>query len=396
MEKWKPSEWRTTQETRLEKAKFIINEQARLKEIEAKIADAKARLREAESKIAVAEQARFQAESEVKMKDSKTEKKLVAEQSRKQAENEFEQQVEENIKKAEQNRKQAEDEVEQAKEDIKKAEQQRILLQTNKNIFQDNLKDGGLGPKMVWIPKGNFRMGDIQGDGEDDEKPAFNVFVKRFAIGQYELTIGEFRKFVQVTKYRTDSEKGSGCQIWNGNNWKGDMRSNWQEVGFSQNENHPVTCINWYDAMAYIKWLKQQTGKEYRLPTELEWEYAARAGTKTKYWWGNNIGKDKANCDGCGNQWGDKRTVSADSFIPNDFGLYNMIGNLWEWTCSEYDNKYNGKEKLCLEKNVKNKIQFVLRGGSWGSKPYWIRSTNRHFYNPNTIHNTVGFRVVRE
>ncbi len=212
-------------------------------------------------------------------------------------------------------------------------------------------------------------------------------------MGKYELTVEEFRKFVKATKYKTNAEKGNGCQKWTGSNWKQNTKLNWRKVGFSQNDSHPVTCVSWYDAVAYTKWLSKQTGKKYRLPTEAEWEYATKAGTKTKYWWGNNIGKNRANCNGCSSQSYRKKTVIVGSFACNKFKLCDVIGNLWEWTCSEYDSKYRGKEKHCI-RGVKNKKQLVLRGGSWGSKPNWVRSANRHLYNPNSAYNTVGFRLV--
>ena len=102
----------------------------------------------------------------------------------------------------------------------------------------------------------------------------------------------------------------------------------WDNPNFAQTDNHPVTCVSWNDATKYAVWLSDKTGKNYRLPTEAEWEYAARAGTDTKYWWGNKIGKNNANCDGCGSKWDDKQTAPVGSFAANAFGLHDVHGNL--------------------------------------------------------------------
>jgi len=155
--------------------------------------------------------------------------------------------------------------------------------------------------------------------------------------------------------------------------------------------NRPVIYVYWNDATAYAKWLSNQTGKKYRLPTEAEWEYAARAGTETKYWWGNEIGKNRANCDSdCGDSF--EYTAPVGSFSANKLGLYDTSGNVWEWTCSEYENKYNGKEKGCIGKNS-NKNR-VLRGGSWSYFPRYVRSADRDGYTPDNRLDDYGFRVV--
>ncbi len=265
-------------------------------------------------------------------------------------------------------------------------------------VFQDNLNNGELGPEMVWIPSGKFRMGDIQGAGDKDEFPIHNITIKkRFAMGRYEVTKQEFEKFILAKKYKTDAEKNEGCHIWDGKSRKTKEDSNWRDVGFSQTDNSPVTCISWNDAIAYTKWLSKQTGEKYRLPTEAEWEYAARAKTKTKYWWGNEIDKNNANCNECGSKWGGKKTAPVGSFACNEFKLCDVIGNLWELTCSQYTDKYTGNEKQCLKKIHHNSSkEIILRGGSWGSKPEFVRSANRNSYKPNVSSNTTGFRLVRE
>ena len=272
-------------------------------------------------------------------------------------------------------------------------------------VFQDSLADGSLGPKMIVIPAGTFKMGDIQGGGDSDEQPVHDVSVARFAMGQYELTVGEFRRFVEATGYQTDAEKGDGCYVNLDNDryFEKVKEANWRNPDFSQTDNQPVTCISWNDATAYAAWLTQQTGQQYRLPTEGEWEYAARAGTETKYWWGNEASHDYANygaedcCSGVAagqDQW--VYTSPIGSFAPNAFGLYDTSGNLWEWTCSEYDNSYNGKERQCLrQEDSSNNSLFVLRGGSWYVVAMRLRSSNR-FRNLRTFRSRFfGARLSR-
>ena len=226
-------------------------------------------------------------------------------------------------------------------------------------VFRDRLKDGRDGPEMVVISAGRFRMGDIQGGGHKWEQPVHSVSVEKFAMGRYEVTVGEFRRFVNATGYQTDAEKQGKCYTWVGDS----SGKNWHNLGFSQKDTHPVVCVSWNDATAYTEWLSQQTGHTYRLPTEAQWEYAARAGTETKYWWGNDIGTNRANCyrNSCGDSF--EYTAPVGSFAPNPFGLYDTAGNVWEWTCSEFEGKYAGKEQLCADGGSR----FALRGGSWSN-----------------------------
>jgi formylglycine-generating enzyme required for sulfatase activity len=243
-------------------------------------------------------------------------------------------------------------------------------LEEGGKVFRDRLKDGGLGPEMVWIPAGEFRMGDIQGGGDDDEKPVHSVSIKRFAMGRYEVTFAEYDKFAQATDREKPDDRGWG------------------------RGNRPVINVSWHDAVAYTEWLSKQTGKKYRLPTEAEWEYAARAGTETKYWWGNEIGSNKANCYGtyCGDRF--EYTAPVGSFGANQFGLYDTVGNVWEWTCSEYESQYGGKEETCL-KNINENNRLSLRGGDWNGGPRVVRSANRNWWSPAVRVVDVGLRLVR-
>jgi formylglycine-generating enzyme required for sulfatase activity len=184
----------------------------------------------------------------------------------------------------------------------------------------------------------------------------------------YEVTLAEYNKFAEAT--------GRTKHFY----WR--------------RGNRPVINVSWNDATAYTKWLSNQTGKNYRLPTEAEWEYAARAGTETKYWWGNEFDKNKANCGGhsgyyCRDSFTSRSPVG--SFSANKFGLYDTSGNVSEWTCSEYEKQYNDEEKQCV---TTGKV-FAIRGGSWDHRPVAVRSAVRSYNWPGFRRNWVGFRVSR-
>jgi formylglycine-generating enzyme required for sulfatase activity len=240
-------------------------------------------------------------------------------------------------------------------------------------VFRDRLKDGGKGPEMVWIPAGTFRMG---GSGNDDEKPVHEVSVGRFAMGVYEVTVGEFRQFVSAAGYKTDAEKKGSCWSYK-DGWKGVKGVNWRNPGFSQNNNHPVVCVSWNDVTAYAKWLSGQTGKKYRLPTEAEWEYSARAGTTTKYWWGNDIGSNKANCSNgsCGDRF--NYTAPVGSFDANQFGIHDTVGNIWEWVQDWYESDYYSNSPPRDTKGPSTGSYRVFRGGAWSVSASYCRAANR-------------------
>jgi formylglycine-generating enzyme required for sulfatase activity len=271
------------------------------------------------------------------------------------------------------------------------------LPSTNNNafragkVFRDRLKDGSLGPEMVWVPAGDFRMGDIQGGGRSDEQPVHWVSVKRLAMGTHEVTVGDFRRFVRAKMYKTDAEKGGDCWTHE-DGWKKVKGANWRNPKFSQNDNHPVVCVSWNDATTYADWLSQQTSRRYRLPTEAEWEYTARAGSETMYWWGTEIGSNKANCYGnmCGDRF--EYTAPVGSFVANAFGLYDTAGNVWEWTCSEYENKSNSKKNRRISQNSPR----ALRGGAWGYLPRSVRTASRKRVSQVNRSGYVGFRLARQ
>ena len=243
---------------------------------------------------------------------------------------------------------------------------------------------------MVWIPAGRFMMGDLQGNGNVDEVPVHEMNIQQtFAISQYEITVKEFALFVQSSGYKTEAEIKNGCYMRGGSSWKVPAKD------FTQEENHPVVCVSWNDAIAYTNWLSQQTGELYRLPTEAEWEYAARAGEDTDYAWGNDVGRARAMCGFCDGKRIETGTVEVGLFKPNVFGVYDMSGNVWEWTLSEYAYPYDGSEGKASEFGSKAGKR-AIRSGGWLNTAVDLRLSNRGVLGPKNRYSTLGIRVVRE
>lgn len=239
-----------------------------------------------------------------------------------------------------------------------------------KNYFQDRLKNGDLGPKMTWIPAGSVVMGNK------------TIGIGRFAMSIYEVTVSEYLRFVKSTS--------SHLPEWKKYANVSRIKRYYSKLGAAlKGDNYPIVGISWHDAMAYTKWLSKQTGKTYTLPTEAQWQYAANAGTNIKYW----LGRNKANCLNCGDRY--KYTAPVGSFSKNPFGLYDMLGNVQEWTCSEYQYTYRGEQQKCIDKNRINKTRLSLRGGSWNTKANKLQLTYRNKWSAITRYATVGFRVVK-
>ncbi len=283
-------------------------------------------------------------------------------------------------------------------------------------VFHDKLKSGGEGPAMVVIPAGSFQMGSTKktdGDERDDDETQHTVKIASFSLGQNEVTIGEFKQFVEKTDYKTTAEStGEGCYGWDSskNTWAKDKKYSWKNVGFTQTDQHPVVCVSWKDSVAYTKWISEQTSESYRLPTEAEWEYAARAGSKTRRYWGDDLNHKRA----CGYaNVADKQakktlafgsthpcddgyvyTAPVAQFSANEYQLNDMLGNAWEWTCSKYEESYAGEEKRCIA-NENDSALRALRGGSWNIGPQRVRSADRFRNKPSGRSNVIGFRLAR-
>ena len=158
----------------------------------------------------------------------------------------------------------------------------------------------------------------------------------------------------------------------------------------------PVVNVSWSDAKQYVAWLSQVTQKQYRLLTEAEWEYAARAGTVTRYFWGDDPRGGNANCNGCGSKWDDMQTAPVGSFKPNAFGLYDMVGNVWEWVEDSWHENYNGAPADASAWVSGGDPNYrVIRGGSWRNETELVRAAVRVDRNINVRFDTLGFRVAR-
>lgn len=225
-------------------------------------------------------------------------------------------------------------------------------------------------PEMIEVRAGTFWMGSKENDPDavPDEKPQREVKVASFWIGKYEVIFDEYDLFARVTGHPKLSDQGWG------------------------RGKQPVINVSWEEAVAYAAWLSKVTGRHYRLPTEAEWEYAARAGTTTRYWWGDELGRGRANCRDCGTQWDDKQSAPVGSFEANKFGLYDTAGNVWEWTCSAYRDPYDGSESQCAPSGGGLR---VLRGGGWFDFGRYLRSTSRPRSAPGDRSGFIGFRLAR-
>ena len=241
--------------------------------------------------------------------------------------------------------------------------------------FRDALRSGGDSPEMVVIPAGRFRMGCVSGlDCLDDEKPVHEVSIPQaFALSKREVTFSQWDACAAA----------GGC-----GGYRPDDR------GWGRG-NRPVIYVSWEDAQSYASWLSRETGEDYRLPSEAEWEYAARAGSATKYSWGNEIGSNRANCDGCGSQWDDEQTAPVGSFSPNAFGLYDMHGNVWEWVEDCWNASYSGAASNGTARRGGDCAKRVLRGGSWIYLPGSLRAALRSGDSAGIRFSILGFRVAR-
>jgi formylglycine-generating enzyme required for sulfatase activity len=271
-----------------------------------------------------------------------------------------------------------------------------------------------LEPEMVKIKGGDFLMGSSETEkGRNDDEKRHKVYVDDFSMGRYEITVAQFGQFVNNTGYQTDAEKtGQGCYGYKDKKFDEYKDYHWRNPGFEQTAQHPVVCVSWNDAIAYTDWLSEKTTKNFRLPTEAQWEYAARGGTTTARYWGNDSDKACAYANGldislkkvfnnvkkevlhnCKDNY--IYTAPVGSFIENSYYLNDMLGNAWEWTCSEYDKEYKGKEIKCLSNNRANNDSLVIRGGSWDFSPRWLRSANRFAFSATYRYNYLGFRISR-
>jgi formylglycine-generating enzyme required for sulfatase activity len=257
-------------------------------------------------------------------------------------------------------------------------------------------------PEMVVAPAGSFMMGSPANEqGRDDtEGPQRRVNIRQFAVGKFDVTRGQWAAFVSATNRSTIG----GCAWAGPSNEKLDPKVSWRKLGFRQDDSHPVVCVTWQDAQDYVHWLSQRTRHKYRLLSEAEWEYTARAGTTTAYPWGPSATHDNANygaddcCSGLASgrdQW--VQTSPVGSFPPNNFGLHDMHGNVLQWVQDCFAGSYSGlptdgsayEEAVqlktagpfpSLDMTGTNSCSYrMVRGGDWGDPPSMIRSAFRNF-----------------
>jgi formylglycine-generating enzyme required for sulfatase activity len=273
-------------------------------------------------------------------------------------------------------------------------------------------------PEMVVVPAGIFTMGSSDADTArdlaavpdfaidfarrvlPDEHPEHIVSIGQpFAIGKYPVTRREFAIFVKETGYSIDGP----CTIHLNHKFLYPSDSDWQKPGFTQTDEDPVVCVSWNDAQAYVTWLNKKISsgnatylESYRLPTEAEWEYAVRGGTKTARWWGDDVGSNNAICDVCGSKWDNKQTAPVGSFRPNPFGLFDMLGNVWQWTedCWHPDYIDAPKDGSAWISGKWCEARMV-RGADWSSDSWVLRSAERTRLYITKRGNFLGFRIVK-
>jgi formylglycine-generating enzyme required for sulfatase activity len=268
-------------------------------------------------------------------------------------------------------------------------------------------KECSLCPVMVGIPAGRFAMGSPASEPGrfDAEGPQHYVSVKAFAIGKYDVTSEEFLRFLRDTGYQPEP-----CNPILKETWRSPGHGLAYPPYDTMPSRWPAVCLDWKDANAFIAWLNAKARSEhpsigqragpYRLPSEAEWEYAARAGTTTARWWGDDLGNGNANCNGCGSQWDYRVLSDVDSFAPNPFGLYGMLGNAWQWTEDCWHPSYVGAPRDGRAWVVRGCARHVIRGGSWDNVPLFVRAAARSGAGSNggeyDYSSLTGFRVARD
>ena len=264
--------------------------------------------------------------------------------------------------------------------------------------------EGAWCPELVVVPSGSFEMGSPgseEGRG-GDEGPRHEVSIAEpFAVGVYEVTRGEYGRFVSATGHAS----GDSCYTYESGEWEERSGRGWRNPGFRQTDAHPVLCVSWDDAQAYVRWLSVETGEAYRLLSEAEWEYVARGGTKTARYWGESGTGQCRNANGAdastdfgwrtGCDDGHARTSPVGAFSANRWKLHDVLGNVWEWVEDCWNDSYAGAPSDGSAWESGDCSVRVLRGGSWFNQPRLLRSANRLRDSTGLRDINVGFRVAR-
>ncbi len=273
------------------------------------------------------------------------------------------------------------DEVESINELLEDAEQSEIAatpdevdtttLPAQPETFRDKLASGGDGPLMVRIPGGSYLMGAPDSSAEFNNRPQHAVKVTPFAIGVYEISIAEYLRFARAAGRRAP------------------------QTGDLDPDRFPAFFVSWNDALEYTKWLSAQTGRTYRLPSEAQWEYAARAGTSSNYWWGRKLESGRAHCFACDTGLDPRQPTKISRFAANRFGLHDTAGNVAEWVYDCWHKNYDGAPTDGSVFEGGDCTQRVVRGGAFSSGPKGLRSATREKFPGNRSNDSIGFRVVR-
>jgi formylglycine-generating enzyme required for sulfatase activity len=262
-------------------------------------------------------------------------------------------------------------------------------------------------PLMKALPPGGFAQGAAESDADATplEKPQHTVSIQHpFGMGVYEITVGEYREFAQATH-----RNSAGCQAYDGS-WQTKSELNWNNAGYHQTATHPVVCVSWQDATDYAAWLSRKSGQHYRLPSDSEWEYAARAGSTEPRPWSTHV---EAACTAANvadrtaaqqypgwkvHPCSDGYVYSSPvgSFQPNEFGLYDMLGNVFEWVEDCWHPDYRGAPADGSAWLSGDCTQRGLRGGSWFTAPSLVGTSARNRFEATYRSNSIGFRLVRE
>lgn len=245
------------------------------------------------------------------------------------------------------------------------------------DVFHDPLTGGAPGPELVVVPAGSFLLGDGSGRGNANERPQRRIEISApFAIGRFEVTFADWQHYANATGAAMPDNEGWGLSA-----------------------QRPVIHVSWRDVVAYLQWLSKTTGARYHLPTEAEWEYAARGGSQSYYWWGDELDSDerapRAHCRGCASpRLLQNKTAQVGQFPANGFGLFDTAGNVWEWTASNFTQAFDGSETSAS--SLPDNSPRVVRGGAWNSGPVYLRSSMRDLKQPHHRDYALGFRVLRE
>ena len=288
--------------------------------------------------------------------------------------------------------RQAQQQAERERLAREKAEAERLAQEQAEKERLARERAAALGFEWAKVEAGEFSMGS--NEGESDEKPVHRVYLDTYYISKFEVTVGQFRTFVTATGYRTDAEKGNGGYVWDGRKWVEKPDANWKNPYFQQSDESAVVLLSWNDAMAFCTWLSSQTGKTVRLPTEAEWEKAAKGGNNSRgytYSGSNNVDAVAWYFDNSG-----RKTHPVGQKSANELGILDMSGNVWEWCADWYDKDYYSRSPARNPTGPSSGSYRVVRGGSWISNASFCRSADRGGFHPSFRDRFLGFRPVME